>query len=325
MSCLAARVACQPTLPMGAVGLTREVNSQRAGLDAQTGAKAVIPNGQDILSYLIQEAKRRERELAPEAFTIVGLWNTEYAVRLTSASTPLHLKHACVETNAIGTCYYERDIAQEPTIEENLIGRRIERAFLNRVWRLAAYDALYANLIRKPDDEVILEGSPVELAQQRASIVCNEVLRLANNINPKSKQLKVVNVGVVGDFLERLSEKTELFVQATDFYDAIMDNEYHGVKVLNGRRFTLPLVQGADIALVTGMTLSNGTMEEIFEAARKGNTALVFFAETGSNFAEEYLKLGADTVISEPFPFYLSGSPKVKIRIFRQVKERNYV
>jgi hypothetical protein len=306
-----------------AARIARETGDQTAGLGAQTGATAVMPDGPDsILSYLTQEAKEREAELPPEAFTIVGFWNTEYAVRLRPASTPLHLKHVCVETNAIGTCYYERDLSQQPTIEENLIGRRIERAFLNRIWRIAAYDALYANIIRKPDSEIALNGSPMELAKQRATIVCDEVRRLAHQVLPKSPQLKVVNVGVVGDFLEQLSRDTTFSLQATDFYDTIVDETYHGVKVLDGRRYTVPLVRDADIALVTGMTLANGTMEGIFEAARKGKTALVFFAETGANFAEEYLKLGADTVISEPFPFYLSGSPKVTIRVYRRQAEQ---
>jgi hypothetical protein len=54
------------------------------------------------------------------------------------------------------------------------------------------------------------------------------------------------------------------------------------------------------------MTLATDSLDLIISEARQAGTKLLIFAETGANFGEEYCRtLGVDTVVSEPFPFYI--------------------
>jgi uncharacterized protein (DUF4213/DUF364 family) len=126
-----------------------------------------------------------------------------------------------------------------------------------------------------------------------------------------------VNVGVVGDFLEELRRLKEARVTASDFYQGIVGHRPAGVFVEHGSR-TLELVAEADVAVVTGMTLANGTLEDIIATARSSGTRIVVFAETGAHFGSEYCRMGIDVTISEPLPFYLSGPGRSTLKIFRR-------
>jgi Putative heavy-metal chelation len=273
-------------------------------------------NGENLLARIIRGAKERENSLPHEAFQIRGIWNVEYAVTLRPESSQLHLKHVCVQTNFVGSCYYETELPN-PTVDESLIGRHVESAFLNKFWAIAALDAVYGNIVGQPDQRHTLEGTPAEKALARATVVCDEVRAVARSRAGGRAKARVVNVGVVGDFLSQLAKEKTLTLEATDFNDAIVDSEIHGVRVKDGYRHTGPCVARADIALVTGMTLGNDTMEGILATARANNTAVIFFAETGSNFAEVYLEAGATAVVAEPFPFYLSGAKTCEVKVFR--------
>jgi uncharacterized protein (DUF4213/DUF364 family) len=181
--------------------------------------------------------------------------------------------------------------------------------------RIAAWDAVYGNVIRAPDADMTCNGNANEKALSRATIVCDEVRRIAKELGGRS--LKVVNVGVVGDFISQLTREKTFDVRATDFYDTIVDREFHGVTVKAGT-YTNRFVRESDIALVTGMTLATDTMDAILAAAKESNTKVILFAETGSNFSEVYLDAGVTTVVAESFPFYLSGAETAKIRIYRK-------
>lgn len=275
-------------------------------------------NHATLFSKIIKGANKQKRAFPPEARTIVGTWKVEYAVRLRGASTNLHLKHVCVQTNHIGTCYYERDVPfdQEPKIDENLIGRSVlSGAVLQRWLRIAALDALYGNIVGPAVQDEVRSGTPDQRALDRATFVCDEVRRIASTLGRSRKKLRIVNVGVVGDFLEQLVKERSFAVEATDKYDALWGEKIHGVEIQEDSR-TERCVAEADIALVTGMTLANGTIDGIFEAARENGTKLVLFAETGSNFAEMYLDEGAASVIAESYPFYLSGSDSYRLRSY---------
>ena len=51
------------------------------------------------------------------------------------------------------------------------------------------------------------------------------------------------------------------------------------------------------------------------EAARESDTRLLVFAETGAFFGPEYCRtVGIDTVVSEPFPFYIfQGVSRIEV------------
>jgi uncharacterized protein (DUF4213/DUF364 family) len=129
-------------------------------------------------------------------------------------------------------------------------------------------------------------------------------------------------VGVVGDVILRLAAETQFEVSAFDYAPDLVGSRVHGVAVQNGRR-TLAGVRAADVALVTGMTLWNGSLDRILGTARRAGTKLVLFAETGAHFAEEYCRMGVDCVVSEPFPFYLVCGGPSTLNVHRRHSTRS--
>jgi hypothetical protein len=263
-------------------------------------------------------AAKKNHEVADDAVRIRGAWNTSYVIELAETSSRLHLHYVVVQTVAQGCCYYEPAI-EDPGVSEALLGvDAVSGALGAGAWHVAALDAVYALLCREPDDSLTIDGSNIEKSGARASAVSAEVERLLDTFESR-KQQTVVNVGVVGDFLAVLGQKHSIELTASDYYQHIVGTEVSGVMVQHGSS-TLRLVAEADVALVTGMTLANGTLDEILAIARANDTAVVIFAQTGAHFAETYLDYGATTVVAEPLPFYLSGDGPSTINLFRGSK-----
>lgn len=67
---------------------------------------------------------------------------------------------------------------------------------------------------------------------------------------------------------------------------------------------------GYDALLVTGMTLSNGSFDELRAIARERALPLVLFAQTGSAVLPWFLGAGVHAISAEPYPFFsLDGGP----------------
>lgn len=71
----------------------------------------------------------------------------------------------------------------------------------------------------------------------------------------------------------------------------------------------------ADAVVATGMTLGNGTFDEVVRHCRDSNTPLVVYAQTGSAVARCFLGSGVTALCAEPFPFsQFSADPTVLYR-----------
>lgn len=272
-----------------------------------------------IFEQLISIGKDKSKNLPPNALLIRGLWRTDYILKLTPESTLFHLHYILVQTDGIGCSYYEA-ADEEPGISKRLIGQtafEIEKQF--EAIRIAALDSVYANINDEPSERIIIDGTNVEKEYKRAEIVCQEALSILKRKKPKNgKKIVVLNVGVVGTIISRLIKEKSIQVKASDYSkDVVGTDTIHGVKVEYGAK-TVKLIAEADLAIITGMTLANNTIDDILYTAIKEKTALVMFAETGSNFASEYCKMGVDVVIGEPFPFYLSCPGETILNIHRR-------
>jgi len=274
------------------------------------------PNG--IFAELKQRALTRVDEIPDEAHKIRGIWNVDYAIRLTGSPTILHLSYVVVQTLEQGCSYFEPSI-EDPGLNERLLGSEVMTLATGfRSLDIAALDAIYAHLAGKPNKIYRLEGSNIQKASKRAKIVCDEVFSALEKLTPKNgDKFVIVNVGVVGDFLDILTRDTDIKVEASDFYRGVVGTKPYGITVNHGSK-TPKLVAGADLAVITGMTLATDTLDEILNVAVENKTTLVMFAETGANFASEYCRLGIDVVISEPLPFYLTGRGRTTIKVYRR-------
>jgi hypothetical protein len=267
------------------------------------------------LSYL-EELRgigiEKSRGLPDEDFLIRGLWRTDLLFRPNPAERTFSYTYLIVQTVGDGACY----CSTIPRLTEgrHLVGKDVRRAdFKYRCFEVAAVDALFSAFEKHPAESKTMTGSSREKALWRSRIVVDEVVRLLDS--GAAGGAKVVNVGVIGNIIRMLTDRgIEVF--GTDEDPVLVGTEIAGVPIY-GEEKTVELVEECDVAVMTGMIISTDTMEDIFEAARRGGTRLVMFCETGANFCEEYVKLGVDTAIAEPFPFYIFGGTTT-IDIYRR-------
>lgn len=273
----------------------------------------------EILEVLRQRAIARSHEYDVENFVLRGVWRTEYFLRLTQEETLFHLNYVLAQTTGQGCSYYDPG-DEDPGLGDSLIGQNVlEMEWVSRCMSIATLDAAYTVLKGPPTRSVVLTGTNTEKAGARARLVCDEAVSLLSQSGPKRGRRKIVAlIGVVGSMLASLLRHKGLVLKASDFEKRIVHHQVHGIDVEHGSGST-ELVAEADVAIVTGMTLATNTLDAILRAALENRTRLVMFAETGANFGSEYSRMGVDTVVSEPFPFYLTCSGATRIDIYRRL------
>lgn len=269
-----------------------------------------------VVSPLLEELRRELRQVRaqydPSNFTIRGVWTAQYWLKLLPTSTAFNLAYLLVQTEDIGCCYVPTD-ALQGLDAANLIGASIFDRLDHPALALAAVDAGFGCLPKHGRDAVI-EGRNYEKAPLRARLICEEVKRLLPD--PESPR-RIGMVGVVGEVMHELRGWPGTQIRATDFAPAVAGSSMEGVTIEWGLE-TVEMVESVDVAIVTGMTLANGSLEDILRAASRADTRLVVFAETGHNLGPKYLQRGADVVIAEDFPFYLSAPGRSRFRIERK-------
>jgi hypothetical protein len=277
---------------------------------------AAFTTTEDTRLHYLEELRgigiERSRGLPDEDFLVRGLWRTDLLFRPNPAERTFNYTYLLVQTVGEGACY----CSTIPGLSEGfyLIGKDVRRVeFKYRCFEVAAIDAMFSAFEKHPDDSLTMTGSSREKALWRSGIVVDEVLRLLDS--KAAPGAKVVNVGVIGNIIKMLTDRG-IKVFGTDEDPVLVGSEIGGVPVYDEER-TAELVEECDVAVMTGMIISTDTMEEIFEAARRGGTKLVMFCETGANLCEEYIKFGVDCAIAEPFPFYIFGGT-TRIDVYRR-------
>jgi hypothetical protein len=189
--------------------------------------------------------------------------------------------------------------------------REIEHRYT--CFEVATVDAMFSAFDKSPTFTRTMTGSSAEKALWRSRIVVDETLRQLELMGVDGG--RVVNVGVIGNIVKMLTEKG-IEVVGTDEDPVLVGLEIDGAPIYGDDR-TVEMVEECDVAVMTGMIISTDTMEDILAAARHGGTRLVMFCETGANLCEEYVKLGVDSAIAEPFPFYIFGGT-TRIDVYRR-------
>jgi hypothetical protein len=252
-------------------------------------------------------------EDAPDDYAIRGIWNFDMRAQpnphervFTESGCLAASPHGWGTSFSFGT--RECDVGAA-------VGQDGRFVFVDDVpAQIAILDACYATMLKTKQIlsgteriERVIEGDINLKAIARADIVSNEVDRLARL--QKAGTPTVLMIGVVQMIVESM-KKRGLEVLCTDMDEALLETD-NGVR--HGSE-NMQLMQESDAILATGMVLATSTADEIIQTARKLSVPLILFAQTGSNFAEEYLRLGVDTVISENYPWYcMPGASKITI------------
>lgn len=187
--------------------------------------------------------------------------------------------------------------------------------------KVAIMDSIFSGFYPKsPSVEVNISGRSSSKATTRAEIVGFETLRvLMDRIQGnrmKNKLPVILNIGYVSRFRTVLKELIDHSFLSTDLHPDLIGKMVDGVYVEDGNLKNEEYLEVADVAIVTGMTITTRTLSEIIEKARRYHTSLIVFAETAYNPASHYINYGVDSVVSEEFPYYIFDGTST-IRVFR--------
>lgn len=260
-----------------------------------------------ILDDLEKKLKKLDNPIPYDNLILRGIWKMEMAFKPTFQDSGYVDRVVLVQARGSGFCTCYED---DPQINLEWVGHDIrELEILNRSLRIAILDAAFHNFVGNPTYSVVLKGSSDKKAVGRASIIAHEVGRL-NNLS--SSKTKVLVIGAVGNIIAELS-KFGFEVYASDFDKSLIGKTVEGVLIENGLQTPL-LLRKVDIALITGMAINTNTLDEILSICNEKKILTVMFAQTGANFASEYIEHGINTVVAESFPNYIfPGDTAVKV------------
>lgn len=260
----------------------------------------------------------RNSNISEDQLIIRGLWSVDCLFKPNVKERTFNYKFIVAQTIGQG-CAYSLVTNYDVKYLETLMGKNyLDLKLEDTALEVAILDAIYSTLQREPDRMVEINGNSVDKAEERARVVAEEAIRLIDNNNFKNEKPLFLNVGVVGNIIKELIDK-DIDVIGTDFDPEIVGKKLFGrAEIIHGDR-TLEMVKKCDVAIITGMTLTTNTLDDIINTAREHNTKLVMFAETGSNLGDFYVENGVDCVIGEPFPFYIFQG-KNTLNIFRKRK-----
>jgi hypothetical protein len=266
----------------------------------------------NYLKLLREKGIEKSKDYPDESFRIRGLWRTDLLFRPNPVERTFKYVYLLVQTVGEGACY----CSTIPYLEEGyyLLGQDCREAeFKYRCFEVSTVDAMYSAFDKRPDETFTMTGTSAEKALWRSRIIVDETVRLLERAG--IDRGSVVNVGVIGNIVKMLTDRGfEVF--GTDEDPLLVGAELDGVPVYGEDR-TVEMVERCDAAVLTGMIISTDTMEDILEAARRTGTKLIMFCETGANLCEEYVKLGVDSAVAEPFPFYIFGGT-TRIDVYRR-------
>ncbi|MEY9860740.1 hypothetical protein ABH935_006377 [Catenulispora sp. GAS73] len=254
-----------------------------------------------VLQKLREVAMRRTACLDDEEFLLRGLWRVDHRCRPNREERLLNFSFVMAQTEHQGCSYADFGSVDIARYADEFIGK--DARFIECTdpsMEIALLDTVYAG-IKEPVDVVHdLQGRLSAKAVRRAELVGDEVMALLEETSGR----RVANVGVIGNYVAEL-QRRGVEIVATDYDPILIQDGINGVPVLHGDQ-TPAIVEAADVALVCGETLINGSLDDVLDAARRGGTRLIVYAVTGAHFAHEYCRIfGIDTVIAEPQPQYL--------------------
>lgn len=249
-----------------------------------------------------------EKGHSDEEFTLRGLWKTQLLFKPNENERVFEYTYLLAQTVGQGCSY----CCGRACIDREWIGQDARKLESHHgCMRIAVLDAVFSVFDRHPAKTFLIEGTSISKTRQRTDIVVEQVMSYLDSISARRKP-RVVNVGAVGNIVLSLLDRG-VEVHATDLDENLIGREIGGVRVESGDH-TLPRVAESDLALVTGMTLPNGSINDIYETAKASGTRLVMFNETGANLGESLCRLGIDCVVSEPFPFYIfQGQSRIDV------------
>lgn len=261
----------------------------------------------------------RSENLPDELFRLTAIWHINFVRQPVPAERKTRYVAKLAQAQNYGIAMGLGPNLREP--DADLVGEDSRQVLKNRTWgdeieRTALVDLVISYVSRPADQQIRLEGSSHAKYSARSAIFADEVasvLKTRGSKYFKGNKPRVLVIGATAGIIGSLLNQG-FDVSATDLAPEIAGHQLGGVKIQSGEGANQRLIAEADLAVVTGMTLPNGSLPSIVEQAAKCNTSILIWAITGRNFGDYYTQYGVHTVISDPSPFlHLPGAATIAI------------
>ena len=265
------------------------------------------------LEAVEQWALERASRLAADRLRLTSLWyldyirqdvpedrKTRYTVRLAQAEN---------YGTAFGPISALRDADHALVGEDSRVILK-DRRFRDDIDRTALIDLVIGHVSPPATHQLVVDQILRDKYAARSRLFADEadaVLRRKGPAAIKGRKPCVLVIGATSGILDALVARG-FEVTATDMSPDVVGKNLGGVTVRDATE-NGSLIEAADLAIITGMTLPNRTLPGLIEAAKTHNTSTMIWAVTGKNLGHYYTEHGIDCVISDPAPFLQLPGP----------------
>lgn len=242
----------------------------------------------DELTAEVLSGSGTEEVIATSVFWV------HHGTRLAGGDTTYRNQYVLVRIgSAFGACAFAEGDA-DPAVCANYSGAPVTTLLTEAPApvRTAALDAYLAHVrphrTAGAERVVLPAGTPEERAKARDAAVAGLLDVPAG--------AKVALIGVVNPLVAAIRERgaeclpCDLNLRTTQWGDPVTPDMRDVLGV-------------ADAVVATGMTIGNGTFDEILRSCRERDVPLVVYAQTASAVARHFLGSGVTALSAEPFPF----------------------
>ena len=256
---------------------------------------------------LVASIRAGEYGTPPAELVATSVFWLHHGTRLAGGNTTYRNQYLLVRCGrSFGACAFEAGEI-DPGICHDASGSTLDDLLRDGPLplRIAALDACLAEVAPHrdaPNAEAVelSAGTPEERARARDAAIAGLL-----DIAPGAR---VALIGVVNPLVAAIRERggvclpCDYNLRTTQWGDTVT-------------RAMTDVLADADAVVATGMTLSNGTFDEIVGRCRERSVPLVVYAQTGSAVARAFLGHGVSALSAEPFPFsQFSADPTVLYR-----------
>ena len=277
-------------------------------------------------AFSVEAAERwaldRAGALPADPFRLRALWSVSYVVQAEPAERKTRYTMRIAQAEGYGRSGGLGPGLPDP--DPDLIGEDARRILRERLWRdeseqLAITDLILGQVSRPANEQIVLDDTFRGKYVARTKIFADEANHLLQRRGVEHRAARPPRVLVVGATAGILNALVRggFAVRATDLSPDMVGRALGGVEVLDGTTANARLMKESDLAIVTGMSLTNGTLPGLMSLAKTHNTSTIIWAITGKNFGHYYTEHGVDSVISDPSPFLLLPGPAM-IAIWRR-------
>jgi uncharacterized UPF0146 family protein len=249
-------------------------------------------------------ALQRSRKLPPDLFRLMAFWYIDLFLQWVPEDRKTRYTVRLAQSENYGIACGLTPARHDPDPE--FVGKDTRQILKDKLCtdyidRIALVDLLIARVSGPAQRRITLDDTIHRKYGGRSRIFADEaerVLRRKGIKNLKGSKPRVVLVGATSGIIQELA-KRGFEVSAADLSPEVVGKKLGGVTVRDGKEANAQLIKEADLAIITGITLTNRTLPGLIKLAKTYNTSTIIWAITGKNFGYYYTENGVDCVISD--------------------------